>query len=125
VTDENGSALTNNAMVGKLNDMSRNKCLKSSVREFHGGDKDHSNSINLEEFLKLAKNIPVLRGRGHVALVETFNKIDVDASGALNISEFHSFYAELKMLTKTSNLIPYPNYGLEKLKGFQYYRKYI
>jgi len=112
-------------MVGKLNDMSRNKCLKSSVAQFHGGDIDHSNSMNLDEFLKLAKNIPVLRGRDQAALVETFNKIDVDASGALNISEFHSFYADLKMLTKTSNLIPYPNYDLENLKGFQYYRKYI
>jgi len=114
------SALTNNIMVGKLNDMSRNKCLKSALAEFQGGDKDHSNSINLEEFLKLAKNIPVLKGRDTFTLKETFKKIDVDANGALNISEFHSFYADLKMLTKTSNLIPYPNVCLEKLEGFRY-----
>jgi len=119
------SALTNNIMVGKLNDMSRNKCLESALSKFQGGDKDHSNSINLEEFLKLAKNIPVLKGRGRSTLVETFEKIDVDASGALNISEFHSFYADLKMLTKTSNLIPYPDNDLDDLKGFRYYRKYI
>jgi len=122
---ENESALTQNAMVGKLNDLSRNKHIQSSVRQFQGGDKDHSNNINMEEFFKMAQNIPVLRGKDRALLEETFRKIDVDASGGLNISEFHSFYAELKMLKKTSNVIPYPDKDLKELKGFPYYRKYI
>jgi len=122
---ENESALTQNAMVGKLNDLSRNKHIKSSVRQFQGGDKDKSNCINIEEFLKMAQNIPVLRGKNKATLEETFRKIDVDASGGLNISEFHRFYAELKMRKKTSNLIPYPDKDLEELEGFPYWRKYI
>jgi len=103
------SALTKNAMVGKLYDMSMNKCFKKSVMNFRIADTDHSNSISLDEFLKLAENIPVLKGRDKGALVETFKKIDVDSSGGLNIAEFHSFYADLKMSTKTSNVTPYPN----------------
>jgi len=122
---ENESALTQNAMVGKLNDLSRNKHIQSSVKQFQGGDKDHSNNINMEEFFKMAQNIPVLRGKDEAILEETFRKIDVDASGGLNISEFHSFYAELKMLKKTSNVTPYPDIDLKELKGFPYYRKYI
>jgi len=119
------SALTKNAMVGKLYDMSMNKCIKKSLMKFRVADTDDSNTISLSEFLKLAKNIPVLKGRDQGALVETFKKIDVDSSGGLNISEFHSFYADLKMSTKTSNLTPYPNWDLDDLTGFCYWRKYI
>merc|ERR1719419_1080210 len=126
VATENESALTQNAMVGKLNDLSRNRLMQESVKHFKGWDKDDSKTISLEEFTKMAKNIPMLKGKDKSSLEETFRKIDVDESGDLTISEFHSFYTELKMKKKRkSNLIPFDGIELSELQGFPYIRKYI
>jgi len=91
INNENESALTQNAMVGKLNNLTRNKFFQQSVSNFRLGDKDMSNSINLEEFNKMAKKMPLLRGKSENTLGEIFRKIDQDCSGGLNISEFHTF----------------------------------
>ena len=70
------------------------------------------------------KNIPFLKDQDEAELQETFQKIDVDSSGDLTISEFHSFYAAMK-LQKKLKLEPYPDKKLLDLRGFSYVRKYV
>jgi len=121
-----GDALTHNVMVEKLNQISKRKAVEESLNKFRGWDIDDNNLINLEEFILMAKKIPMLRDRDIATLEETFKKIDVDASGELNISEFQSFYTELKMMKKkTKELAPYPSMELNELQGTAYVRKYI
>lgn len=115
--------LTQNAMVGKLHEMSRRTTLKEVFTYFKGVDKD-TGAINFEEFKKISKNIPILRDQDEDMLKETFMKIDVDLSGDLTISEFHSFYANI-MLLKKPKLEPYPEKNLSDLKGIKYLRKYL
>jgi hypothetical protein len=115
--------LTQNAMVGKLHEMSRRTTLKEVFTYFKGVDND-TGAINFEEFKKISKNIPILRDQDEDMLKETFTKIDVDLSGDLTISEFHSFYATI-MLLKKPKIEPYPEKNLSDLKGIKYLRKYI
>jgi len=123
---ETSDALTRNVMVEKLNQISKRKAVEESIDKFRGLDADDNNLINLEEFLMMAKKIPMLRNRDVSTLKETFRNIDVDASGELTISEFQSFYTEMKMLKKKpKELTPYPKRELNELKGIAYIRKYL
>jgi len=115
--------LTQNAMVGKLHEISHRHTLKEVFKHFKGVEKDMG-VINFEEFKKIAKNINFLKDQDEAELQETFKKIDVDSSGDLTISEFHSFYAGMK-LVKKPKLEPYPGQVLLELRGFAYVRKYI
>jgi len=126
IDNDDTDALTRNVMVEKLNQISKRKAVEETLNKFRGLDKDDNNLINLEEFLMIAKKIPMLRNRAESTLKETFRKIDVDASGELTISEFQSFYTELKMLKKKpKELTPYPKIELSELKGLKFIRKYL
>jgi len=119
-------ALTHNVMVEKLNQISKRKVVEESLNQFRGWDVDDNNLINLQEFILMAQKIPMLKDSDISMLEETFRKIDVDASGELNISEFQSFYTELKMMKKKpKELTPYPMMKLSELQGIAFARKYI
>jgi len=121
-----GDALTHNVMVEKLNQISKRKAVEESMNKFRGWDIDDNNLINLEEFIMMARKIPMLKDKDISMLEETFRKLDIDASGELNISEFQSFYTELKMMTKKpKQLTPYPSKKLDELEGMAYFRKYL
>jgi len=116
--------LTQNAMVGKLHEISHRKTLKEVFHHFKGVDKDLG-VINFEEFKKLAQKIPILKDQNTSSLLETFRKIDIDSSGDLTISEFHTFYAQMKLSKKPKQFQPYPDIDLVDLKGLAFVRKYI
>jgi len=121
-----GDALTHNVMVGKLNQISKRKAVEESMNKFRGWDVDDNNLINLEEFIMMARKIPMLKNKDASMLEEMFRSIDVDASGELNITEFQSFYAEVKMIgKKPKQLTPYPSKELDELWGMAYVRKYL
>jgi len=99
--------LTQNAMVEKLNEIAHRRKFKEVFKQFNREDKC-TGAINLEEFKKLAKSIPILKDEDDITLQETFKKIDVDSSGDLTISEFHRFYTQMKRLKRPPSLQPYP-----------------
>jgi len=97
--------------------------LKEVLQHFKGVDKH--GAINFMEFKKLSRKISILKDQNDMSLLEMFKKIDVDSSGDLTISEFHSFYAEMKLSKKTLQLQPYPDNLLSDLRGLAFVRKYI
>jgi len=120
------NALTHNVMVEKLQQISKRKDMEEVIEKFKGMDEDNNKLINIQEFVALAKNIPMLQDQDFETLKETFRNIDVDESGELTISEFHSFYTKLKVLKKkTNHQTPYPEHELIGLHGLQFIRKYL
>jgi len=115
--------LTQNAMVGKLHEISHRQTFKEVFQQFNKGN--GVTSINFEEFKKLAKRIPILKNEDDISLEETFNMMDADASGDVTISEFHRVYTQMKRLKKPPSLEPYPGIDVQDLKGFALVRKFI
>merc|ERR550534_3482087 len=102
-------------MVGKLGEMSHLPTLAMVYPYFK--DKKTTLGIDLEEFIKISKNIPMLKDQDKETLVKTFKRIDLDDSGDLNISEFQTFYADLNLRWKTRHFEPYPGKTVQQLKG--------
>lgn len=118
--------LTNNVMVGKLDDISHLHALKEVSQYFQNNDSRKSKiGITFEDFKTISEGIPMLKNQDEMALSETFRSIDLDSSGYLNIREFRKFYSDMNLRRKTVILEPYPEKDLSQLKGLAFCQKYM
>jgi len=110
-------------MVGKLDEISHFHTYEMIYPYFK--DKKDKVGIDFEEFMKISKNIPMLQHQDKETLLRTFNRIDLDESGDLNIGEFRKFYSDLNVRWKAKQFEPYPGKSLQQLTGARFVKKYL
>jgi len=118
------ASITGNAMISMIENINRQNITRDAVKSFKIWDKDKSNDLNFTEFLRMAKNIPVLQLKDEHVLREMFESIDIDENGTLSIPEFRNLWHDLPDLKKIT-MVPYPGMKLCQLKGCAYLRQWL
>jgi len=66
------ASVTDNAMISRIENLNGQISTRNDVKRFKYWDVDKSNDLNMAEFMRMAKNIPILKYKDENILKEMF-----------------------------------------------------